>query len=261
MQLIDTHTHLDFPEFADDLPQVLARSRAVGVTDILVAGVHAGHWERMWQLVCAQPGLHAAFGLHPLYVAQHQDADLQQLRDWLQRLQGDARLCAVGEFGLDWLVAGLDRERQQQLFEAQLRLACEFGLPVLLHVRRAHAQTIATLKRLRPPRGGIIHAFAGSAEEAREYVKLGFCLGLGGAASWPQATRLRRVVAQLPLESIVLETDAPDMTPAMHAGQRNSPEFLGDICQVLAELRGQDVAELAAAACANTARLFRWRLD
>lgn len=130
---------------------------------------------------------------------------------------------------------------------------------MLLHVRRAHAATIATLKRFRLRRGGIVHAFAGSYEEAREYIKLGFRLGLGGAATWPQAKRLRKVVAELPLEAIVLETDAPDMAPSMHAHQRNSPEYLPDICNALARLRDMDAAELAEASSRNAEQLFGWK--
>lgn len=147
------------------------------------------------------PQLYAAFGLHPVYLDDHQPADLQHLGDWLARLAGHPQLCAVGEIGLDYFLQHLDRERQQALFEAQLQLAADFQLPALLHVRRSHAAVIATLKRFKLQRGGIIHAFAGSREEAREYLKLGFKLGLGGAATWPQALRLRKVLAELPLGS------------------------------------------------------------
>ena len=258
MQLIDTHTHLDFPEFDADRAEVLARSRALGVERLVVLGVFQANWQRLWQLVRRETGLYAAFGLHPIYLEQHRAEHLAELRGWLERLAGDPRLCALGEFGLDWFLPELDRARQQALFEAQLALACEFELPALLHVRRAHAQTIATLKRYRPKRGGIVHAFAGSAEEAKEYLRLGFKLGLGGAATWPQANRLRKVIAQLPLESLVLETDAPDMAPSMHANQRNSPEYLAEICAVLAELRGVGADELAAASTRNACALFGW---
>jgi TatD DNase family protein len=247
MRLIDTHTHLDFPDFDADRTEVLARSRALGVQRLVVLGVYQTNWQRLWHLVEANEELHAAFGLHPVYLDDHQPQHLDELRDWLGRLAGHRKLCAVGEFGLDYYLEALDRQRQQALFEAQLELAIEFELPALLHVRRAHAATIATLKRFRPKRGGIIHAFAGSYEEAREYIKLGFRLGLGGAATWPQANRLRKVVAQLPEQSIVLETDAPDMAPAMHPHQRNSPEYLADIC-----------AELAAASSRNADELFGW---
>lgn len=258
MRLIDTHTHLDFPDFDADRTAVLARCRALGVEQLVVLGVYQANWQRLWDLVEREDGLYAAFGLHPVYLDQHRPEHLAELRHWLERLAGNDKLCALGEFGLDWYVEGLDRPRQQALFEAQLALACEFGLPSLLHVRRAHAPTLATLKRYRPVRGGIVHAFSGSLEEAREYQKLGFKLGLGGAATWPQASRLRKVVAALPLESLVLETDAPDMTPCLHAGARNSPEYLPDICRTLAELRGISPAELAEASSYNACALFGW---
>lgn len=261
MQLIDTHTHLDFPVFDADRAAVLARSRARGVRRLLVMGVYRDNWARLWDLACAEPGVYAALGLHPVYLEQHHDAHLDELREWLQRLAGDPRLCALGEFGLDRYVEGLDQARQQRLFEAQLALAVEFHLPALLHVRRAHAACIATLKRFRPPRGGIVHAFAGSYEEAREYIRLGFRLGLGGAPTWEQAHRLHKVVARLPLESLVLETDSPDMAPAMHPHQRNSPEYLPDICVRLAELRGMAPEDLAAASTRTACALFGWSLD
>jgi len=258
MHLIDTHTHLDFPDFDADRREVLQHSRARGVERLVVLGVYQHNWQRLWDLALADETVFAAFGLHPVYLDQHLPSHLEQLRDWLSRYAGHPKLCAVGEFGLDYFLQQLDREQQQQLFEAQLKLAIEFELPALLHVRRAHAATIATLKHLRPKRGGIIHAFAGSHEEAREYLKLGFKLGLGGAPTWTQALRLRKVVAQLPLEAIVLETDSPDMAPAMHPGQRNSPLHLPDICAALAELRGISAEELASASSQNAMQLFGW---
>ena len=151
----------------------------------------------------------------------------------------------------------LDRDAQQALFEAQ-RLAAEFRLPALIHVRRAHAATIATLKRIRLERRGIIHAFAGSREEAREYLKLGFRLGLGGAPDLAAGQPPAQGGGGLPAEAIVLETDAPDMAPSMHPGQRNSPEHLPAICRALAELRGVDAEELAASSSRNAAELFGW---
>jgi len=258
VRLIDTHNHLDFPDFDSDRDAVLARCRATGVERQVLAGVYRAHWQQLWALVCNEPGLYAAFGLHPVYLERHRTSDLEALGVWLQRLRNDDRLCAVGEFGLDYYLPGLDRQRQQALFEAQLRLAAELELPVLLHVRRAHAATIAALKRFRLPRAGIVHAFAGSREEAREYLKLGFRLGLGGAPSWPQARRLRQVVAQLPLEAVVLETDAPDMAPAMHPGERNSPAYLPEICSALADIMGIAPETLAEASTGNACALFGW---
>ncbi|GLZ25393.1 TatD-related deoxyribonuclease [Stutzerimonas stutzeri] len=259
MQLIDTHTHLDFEMFDDDRAQVIARARNAGVERIVVLGVHAANWQRVWQLACDEPSVHAALGLHPVFLEEHQDAHVQQLRDWLERLRGEPKLCAVGEIGLDYYIDNPDIERQQRLLEAQLALAADFSLPVLLHVRRAHAPMIATLKRYKLERSGVIHAFSGSWEEAREYLRLGFRLGLGGAGTWPQAQRMHRVLRQLPLEAIVLETDAPDIPPAGHAGERNSPERLPEICRRLADLKGIDAHALAAASYRNSCELFGWR--
>ena len=258
MELIDSHTHLDFPDFDEDRQALLAKSRALGVRRMVVLGVYQANWQRVWELVQSDPDLHAAFGLHPVYLDDHRPEDLQALADWLTRLAGHRQLCAVGEIGLDYFIETLDRERQQALFDAQLQLAADFNLPALIHVRRSHAAVIATLKRFRLKRAGIIHAFAGSKEEAHEYIKLGFKLGLGGAATWPQALRMHRVLADLPLECVVLETDSPDMAPAMFPGQRNSPAHLPAICASLAQIMAISPEQLAAASTANTCELFNW---
>ncbi|QJI31060.1 TatD family hydrolase [Pseudomonas sp. ADAK18] len=258
MELIDSHTHLDFPDFDADRNEVLNHSRQLGVRRMVVLGVCQQNWQRVWDLVQQDADLYAALGLHPVYLDDHRPADLTELGDWLTRLKGYRQLCAVGEIGLDYFLEHLDRERQQALFEAQLKLAVDFQLPALLHVRRSHAAVIATLKRIRLPRGGIIHAFAGSQEEAHEYIKLGFKLGLGGAATWPQALRMHKVIAQLPLDSVVLETDSPDMAPVMYPGQRNSPEHLPDICIALAERMGISPSALAEASTRNGCELFNW---
>lgn len=256
--LIDTHTHLDFPEFDADRAEVLARARALGVQRQVLMGVTRGNWQRIWELATTEGDLYAAFGLHPIYLGEHQPRHLHELRDTLLTHAGHPKLCAVGEIGLDYYLEALDRDAQQALFEAQLAIAADAQLPVLLHVRKSHAAVIATLKRFRLQRAGIVHAFAGSVEEAREYLKLGFRLGLGGAPTWPQANRLRKVVPQLPLDAIVLETDSPDMAPSMHPHQRNSPEYLPDICANLAELLGITPSELAATSSRNACELFGW---
>lgn len=258
MELIDTHTHLDFPDFDADRQALLAESRALGVRRIVVLGVYQANWQRVWELVQSDPDLHAAFGLHPVYLDDHRPQHLSELGDWLTRLAGHRQLCAVGEIGLDYFIETLDRDRQQALFEAQLQLAVDFNLPALIHVRRSHAAVIATLKRFRLKRAGIIHAFAGSQEEAREYIKLGFKLGLGGAPTWPQALRMHRVLGGLPLDSVVLETDSPDMAPAMFPGQRNSPAHLPAICTALAQWMAISPERLAAASTANSCEVFAW---
>ncbi|MEX6663434.1 TatD family hydrolase [Pseudomonas sp. W2-17] len=258
MRLIDTHTHLDFDDFDADRDDVLANSRQLGVERIVVLGVYQRNLQRVWDLALSAPSVYAALGLHPVFLEEHQPEHVQQLRDWLARLAGHPKLCAVGEIGLDYYIESLDRSRQKTLLDQQLQLAADFNLPALLHVRRSHADTIAALKRFKLKRRGIVHAFAGSREEAREYIKLGYKLGLGGAATWPQALRMHRVIAELPLESVVLETDSPDMAPAMFPGMRNSPEHLPDICAAIAELMKIPAHELAAASTANACEVFGW---
>jgi len=258
VELIDTHTHLDFADFDADRQALMTQSRALGVRKMVVLGVYQGNWQRVWELVQSDPDLYAAFGLHPVYLDDHRPEHLRELGDWLTRLAGHRQLCAVGEIGLDYFIETLDRERQQVLFDAQLQLAADFNLPALIHVRRSHAAVIATLKRFKLKRAGIIHAFAGSREEAREYIKLGFKLGLGGAATWPQALRMHRVLAELPLESVVLETDSPDMAPAMFPGRRNSPAHLPAICEALAGIMAISPEQLAGVSTANARELFNW---
>lgn len=258
MTLIDTHTHLDFDDFVADRQAVLAHCHALNVERMVVLGVYQRNLQRVWDLALGEPSLYAALGLHPVYLAEHRPEHLQDLRKRLADLAGHPKLCAVGEIGLDYYVESLDRTQQRALFDSQLEMAADFNLPALLHVRRSHADTIATLKRFKLKRCGIVHAFAGSHEEAKEYIKLGFKLGLGGAATWPQAKRMHRVLADLPLESVVLETDSPDMAPAMFPAQRNSPEHLPDICAALASLMRVSAERLAQISTENACEVFGW---
>ena len=258
MPYIDTHTHLNFAAFDPDRDQVLSDCARLGVERLVLLGVTQGNWDRIWQLCRQHDNLFAAYGLHPMVMDEHRDGHIGALQQILAERLDDPRCCAVGEYGLDYWGKNADRNAQQQLFEAQLQLAVDCRLPSLLHVRRAHADVIATLKRYRPARGGIIHAFSGSPEEAREYHTLGFKLGLGGAATWPQATRLRQTIALLPGEQLVLETDSPDMAPAFHAHQRNSPALLPQIAKELAALRGESLDEFSARCWQNSCELFQW---
>ncbi|GGD05929.1 TatD family hydrolase [Halopseudomonas salina] len=258
MRYIDTHTHLDFPVFAADRTAVIEQARRSGVTRLVVLGVSQTNWREVWDLSQRETCVYAALGLHPVFVEAHRDEHLTELREWLGQLAGNPKCCAVGEIGLDYFVKGLNRERQQHLLEAQLALAADFDLPALLHVRRAHAPTIALLKHVKLRRAGIVHAFSGSQEEAREYIRLGFKIGLGGAATWPQAKRMHRVLAQLPIDSLVLETDSPDMAPAFYPHQRNTPGNLPRICEILAMIRQEPADVLARACLQNSCELFGW---
>lgn len=246
MPLIDTHCHLDFPLFDADRAQVLAEARAQGVTDLVIPGISANTWPRVLQLCAHDPGLHPALGLHPGFVGEHQPSDLQQLD---AQLEGQRPL-ALGEIGLDHAPGMADHQAQRWYLDQQLRRAAAHQLPVLLHVRQAHEAIIQAL-RATPVPGGIVHAFNGSLQQAHAYVRLGFKLGFGGMLTYPRSSRLRRLARELPLDTLVLETDAPDMTVASHQNQRNSPAYLPEILATLAQLRARSPAELAARTTAN----------
>lgn len=244
--LIDTHCHLDAAEFDADREAVHAAARAAGVETIVVPAVEVSAFARTRETVSRYPGCVAAYGIHPLYVMQAADDDLAALRQWLLA----ERPVAVGEIGLDLYVADIDPARQVHFFVEQLRLARDFDLPVLLHVRRAVDVVLKQLRRFKV-RGGIAHAFNGSRQQADEFIKLGFALGFGGAMTYDGSTRIRELARHLPLEAIVLETDAPDIPPAWLNGSRNTPAELPRIAAVLAELRELPVAELVQRTAAN----------
>ncbi len=240
--LIDTHCHLDAAEFDADRDAVHATAVAAGVGRIVVPAVAVDGFQKTKTVVARYPGCVAAYGIHPLYVMPARDSDLTVLRDWL----ANEKPVAVGEIGLDGYVADSDPARQEFFFVEQLKLAREFDLPVLLHVRRAVDQILKHLRRIRV-RGGIAHAFNGSRQQADEFIKLGFKLGFGGAMTFSGSTRIRTLASELPADAIVLETDAPDIPPAWLAGGRNAPGELPRIAGVLAELRGVSVNAIASA--------------
>jgi TatD DNase family protein len=244
---IDTHCHLDAPEFDADRDAVVARAQAAGVPLLVLPAVAAEHFDTVRELA-HRHGCAYALGLHPLWLAQASDDDLGRLQAALHQHRDDPRLVAVGEIGLDHFVPGLDHERQQRFYAAQLRLAREAGLPVILHVRRSADALLAGLRRT-PVMGGIAHAFNGSAQQAQQFVDLGFRLGFGGAMTHERALQIRRLAAALPAHALVLETDAPDIPPAWlyrtaaeraaAPGQgRNEPAELPRIGAELAALRG-----------------------
>lgn len=244
--LIDTHCHLDAAEFDADRDEVVARTRAAGVEIMVIPSVERAGFDAVLSACRRYPGCVPALGIHPMYVDNASPEDLTVLREMIAQ----HRPVAIGEIGLDFFVPDYDRERQEFYFSGQLKIAAECGLPVLLHIRRAQD---AVLKFLRQAgvKGGIAHAFNGSRQQADEFIKLGFKLGFGGAMTYDRATRLRTLAVTLPLDSIVLETDAPDMPPAFIGKARNSPEYLPRIAAVLAELRGISLEEVAEITTAN----------
>lgn len=256
LTLIDTHCHLDAPEFDADRQQVLRTARAVGVWTLIVPGVLAAGWSGLLALCASDANLYPALGLHPLFVDRHADADLAALEARL----AVCRPLAIGEIGLDVAVpqAAAFWHRQEVLLARQLAMARAADLPVLLHVRKAHDRMLAILRRERV-RGGIVHAFNGSQAQALAYRDLGFRLGFGGMLTFARSTRLRRLARDLPLDAIVLETDAPDLTVASHRYARNSPEYLPEILAALAEARALEPIEVARATTRNACELFGLR--
>jgi TatD DNase family protein len=262
---IDSHCHLDAAEFDPDRDAVIARARTAGVGQLVLPAVAVEHFEPLRQLAQG-PGMAYALGIHPLFVDRAGDDAVEQLRQALAAQRHDPRLVAVGEIGLDHFVPGLDRARQQRLYVDQLRLARDAGLPVIVHVRRSADALLQGLRRIEVC-GGIVHAFNGSEQQARQFIDRGFALGFGGALTFERALQIRRLAQVLPLASLVLETDAPDIPPHWlyrtaevrqdGSGQgRNEPAELPRIGATLAALRGLPVAELAAATCATAWRVL-----
>lgn len=249
--MIDTHCHLDAVEFDADRAAVHAAALAAGVRQIIVPGVAVDHFARQKSTVDAYAGCVAAYGIHPLYVMDAGSDDVDLLQEWLRR----ERPLAVGEIGLDFYVEGLDVARQTAIFVAQLKLAKAFDLPVILHVRRSVDAVLRELRRTRV-RGGIAHAFNGSRQQADALIDLGFKLGFGGAATYSGSRRIRELAATLPLDSMVLETDAPDIPPAWLNRGRNTPAELPRIATEIAGLRGIPPAVLMAQADANAQAVF-----
>jgi TatD DNase family protein len=257
---IDTHCHLDAPEFTADLPAVRARARQAGVGLCVWPAVRAADFERVQALATAHGDAYA-LGIHPLFTPHATEQDLQALEQALNQAQGDPHLVAVGEIGLDGFVPGLDMARQQHFYRAQLALAQRHGLPVLLHVRRSADALLSGLRQC-PVVGGLAHAFNGSRQQADQFMAMGFKLGFGGALTFDRALQLRRLASDVPLNALVLETDAPDIPPRwLYRTQaeraqgavmgRNEPAELVRIAQCLAELRGMPLADLAQASTAN----------
>ncbi|SEK99732.1 TatD DNase family protein [Pseudoxanthomonas sp. GM95] len=252
MVLTDSHCHLDVSEFDTDRDAVIARARQAGVTRQVVPAIAAAGWAQLKQVCVPGSGLFAAYGLHPMFLSEHRPEHLDQLRTWIER----ERPVAIGECGLDFFVEGLDHVLQQQYFEDQLALAREFDLPVIVHARRATEAVIVAIRRFGPLRG-VVHSYAGSEEQARQLWEHGFLLGLGGPVTYERAQRLRRLVASMPLEQLLLETDAPDQPDAGHRGQRNEPARLPVVCETIAQLRGVAPEVIAQATSNNATRLFR----
>ena len=258
--LFDTHCHLDAAEFESDRDQVIDAAYAAGVRAMLVPAVEVANFAAV-DAVCRHPAslqkisLNATFGIHPMYTPRALEEDVVVLRRWIV----EKSPLAMGEIGLDGYVPNLDMDRQEWFFVEQLKLAREFDLPVLLHIRRAQDRVLKCLRRIRV-KGGIAHAFNGSRQQADAFIKLGFKLGVGGAMTYAGSTRIRQLARDLPLENLVLETDAPDIPPAWITG-RNTPAQLAMIAESLAEIRQQPILEIAEVTTLTTLSMLGLQLE
>ena len=249
--LTDSHSHLDAVEFDPDRGEVLARARGLGVVRHIVPAVAAAAWPHQREVCAGHAGLFPAYGLHPMFMGQHRIEHLALLRRWVER----ERPVAVGECGLDGYRDPGDVARQLPYFRRQLELAREYDLPVILHARHALDTVTAELRRIGGLRG-VVHSFSGSEQQALALWRLGFHLGIGGPVTYTRAERLRRIVAGMTLEYLLLETDSPDQPDADWRGQRNEPARLPAVLRTIAALRADDPAIIAATTHANAARLF-----
>ena len=255
MQLIDSHCHLDVSEFACDLPETLKRGREVGVIAFVVPAIVFASWPKLSELVHNHSELKPAYGLHPMFLAQHRDAHLAALPDWLQRLE----CVAVGECGLDFFVPDLDVNQQEAIFIEHIKLAKQFNKPLIIHARKATERVIQLLKQFGPVTG-VIHSYSGSLEQARQLIGMGFLLGIAGPITYPRSNRIRALVKEISLEHLLLETDAPDQPLFGEQGRRNEPSFLPQIAQAIADAKNIPIQLVADQTTENALRLFGFRL-
>lgn len=249
--LVDSHAHLDDTRFDADRDQVIERARQAGIRALVVPAVDASGWGGLERLATQQPDIFPAYGLHPMFLSRHHLSDTEHLDQWLDTHPA----VAVGEIGLDHYIEDLDRDIQQELFDRQLSIAVNHRLPVIIHARRAVEAVIAAIRR-HPGSRGVVHSFSGSSEQAEQLLHLGFFVGIGGPATYPRAQRLRRVVAALPRDQLLLESDAPDQPGVAHRGQRNEPALITETLAELAAIRDEDPQQLAHCTTSNASRLF-----
>ena len=250
-ELIDSHCHLDFEAFDSDREKVVERAQKKGIRQIIIPGVKRSDWERIRTLCDGSTKLHACYGLHPYLAEEHADDDIVRLKQWLQ----DNHCVAVGECGLDYRVDQADRHIQMKFFRAQLDIARDVGKPVVIHSVRATEDVINTIRDY-PGLRGMIHSFSGSYEQARQLLDLGFYISMGGAITYTRASKLSTTAGKIPLNSILIETDAPDQPDAAHHDERNEPAYIINVLKTLAELRDEPVEEIAAQTTRNAQALF-----
>lgn len=249
--LIDSHSHIDTGAFDADRDAVLERAALAGVERQIVPAIARSGWENLKRLCIAHPGLHPAFGLHPMFLVEHRRQHLDDLPGFIEKQAP----VAIGECGLDLFIEGLDRVAQVMYFNRQLELARHYDLPVIVHARRAFDEVAACIRRIGKLRG-VIHSFSGSTQQAEAFYRLGFMLGIGGPVTYPRASRLRKLVASMPSEFLLLETDSPDQPVSGHQGERNEPARMIEVLSAVSELRGESREQTALTTTRNAERLF-----
>jgi len=249
--IIDSHCHLDFEDFDSDRDLVLQRAHAAGIEHIILPAITANHWPRLQQTCQHHSQLHACYGLHPYFLDQHKAEHLTELKRWLE----NETPVAVGECGLDFYLKQLDKNKQLELFDAQLNIAADYQLPVVIHSRKATEQVIQRIKKY-PGLRGMIHSYSGSLEQAKQLIDLGFYISFGGAITYDKATRIRSIARQVPLDALLIETDAPDQPDMQHHSERNEPVYILNVLAALAELKELTVKEIAYTSSDNAINLF-----
>ena len=247
MNLIDSHIHLDFEAFDDDREILLANVRTKGVSRFVVPATTRKSWPRIDGLTQSNPAISVAYGIHPYFSQAHTLDDCEALNSWLETHHS----IAIGEIGLDYFLKELDKSQQMKLFDAQLEIASSHRMPVILHARKAVDDVINQLKS-HGIEQGIVHSFNGSHVQATRLIEMGFKLGFGGAITYPRATRLQTLIKKLPLDSICLETDAPDQPPVGYMGNRNEPLALIEVLEFIARLRNSEPEIIAHQTSENT---------
>ncbi|KAA1173106.1 TatD family deoxyribonuclease [Marinobacter salinexigens] len=257
MEFVDAHCHFDFPRFDGCREEEWALARSMGLTQLVVPGVRRKHWERIRDVSRQFPGVSYCLGIHPWYVSEHDEVDLKALSGLLELRPGGC--VGVGECGLDRMRGEL--REQMPWFEAQVALAARYDYPLIIHSVKTHDEVRSELKRLGWSGRALVHGFSGSYQQAKNLVDRGCFIGVGGVITYSRAAKTREAIRQLPLDSLVLETDAPDMAPAGVDKGQNSPAQLPRIMRVLAELRGMELEEIAFALLKNVRRMYGWVND
>ena len=249
--LIDSHCHLDDERFDGRREEVIERARAAGVTGFVTPATTAARWPKLRQLAREYPQVSVAYGLHPWFLSQHEQAHIEQLDDWLEREPA----VAIGECGLDFYRGRSDEDEQLFYFRAQLALAQRHDLPVIIHARKSLDDVLRELRRHRSLRGEV-HSFGGSLQQAQQLADLGFKLGIAASIGFERAQRLREVVRQIDATALLIESDAPDQAGPAHRGEQNEPAFIVEQLTLMAQLRGQDESTLAEQLNQNCRDLF-----